>query len=190
MGKAPCGMAKEARMTYALCPMRYTLSYILEKYPSYHSEFQENYAVNPLIQSLLSLLKTDGVTKEEVYQNVIELFPQLCGAEKRQIYDYLQSNGQETEAGHSDCGSFSYTDERLKLDFPNPQVREVVLARFAGLSTPDGRTGMDLKEKMVPTQEEMKCGRGDAVRAVCSFCPQIDLCRNAVFAADQEEYYD
>lgn len=190
VGKAPCGMAKEARMTYALCPMRYTLSYILEKYPSYHSEFQENYAVNPLIQSLLSLLKTDGVTKEEVYQNVIELFPQLCGAEKRQIYDYLQSNGQETEAGHSDCGSFSYTDERLKLEFPNPQVWEVVLARFAGLSTPDGRTGMDLKEKMVPTQEEMKCGRGDAVRAVCSFCPQIDLCRNAVFAADQEEYYD
>lgn len=38
--------------------------------------------VNPLIQSLLSLLKTDGVTKEEVYQNVIELFPQLCGAKK------------------------------------------------------------------------------------------------------------
>ena len=33
-------------------------------------------------------------------------------------------------------------------------------------------------------------GQKDVVKTTCMFCPQIDLCRNAVFYGDQEDLYD
>ncbi len=41
---APVGMIKEARMDYALCPIKYVLGYVVDKYPTFQSEFQTTYA--------------------------------------------------------------------------------------------------------------------------------------------------
>ena len=49
---------------------------------------------------------------------------------------------------------------------------------------------MDLYEVMEAMNEEEVVGQKDVVKTTCMFCPQIDLCRNAVFYGDQEDLYD
>lgn len=83
----------------------------------------------------------------------------------------------------------STIDERIKIHYPNQFVRDVTKKRFGELVTPDGRTGLDLNEKMEARSGEM-VGDLDPVKLACSFCPHINYCKNAVYAADQENYYD
>ena len=54
----------------------------------------------------------------------------------------------------------------------------MALVQYGKLYTPDGRKGMDLYESM----EE----KPDA----CIFCQHASYCRNALYAGDQENYYD
>lgn len=191
--KTPSGIIKEAQMAYALCPMKYTLGYILEKFPTYQSEFQQNYALNAFISAMYSLMKDKGMTVDQVYKNVIELFPGLRNVEKRQIYDYISYDRREDDMdyGHrTPCGGYYYTDERLKIHYPNQQVREVAIERYGKLMTPDRRKGMDLYEVMEATNDEEMYGKKDIVKTACMFCPHIDYCRNAVYYGDQENLYD
>lgn len=191
--KAPKGMIKEARMAYALCPMKYTLGYVVEKHPTFSSDFQQNYAINALISAIYNLMKKDGVTVDKVYENVMELFPSLRKVEKRQVKDYISYDRREDDMDYgnrSECGGYYYTDERLKLHYPNQDVREVVIDRFGKLATPDGRTGLDLNEVMEATSDEEMHGRKDMVKMACVFCPHSEYCRNALYAMDQENYYD
>lgn len=50
--KMPVYTIKEAKMDYALCPMRYVLGYVMERHPVYETEFQQTYAINALIASI------------------------------------------------------------------------------------------------------------------------------------------
>ena len=191
--KIPSGMIKEARMAYALCPMQYILGYVVEKYPTYQSEFQQNYALNAFISAIYNLMKDKGMTVDQVYKNVMELFPGLRKVEKRQVYDYISYDRREDDMNYgvrTECGGYYYTDERLKLHYPNPQVREVAIERFGKLMTPDGRKGMNLYEVMEATNDEEMYGRKDIVRTACMFCPHMDYCRNAIYYGDQENFYD
>ena len=191
--KTPSGMIKEAKMAYALCPMKYTLGYILEKYPTFQSEFQQNYALNAFISAMYNLMKDKGMTVDQVYKNVMDLFPGLRKVEKRQVYDYMSYDRRENDMDYgnrTECGGFFYTDERIKLHYPNQKVREVTLGRFGKLMTPDGRKGMNLYEVMEATSEEEVFGGKDIVKTACMFCPHMDYCRNAIYAGDQENYYD
>ena len=179
--KAPMGMIKEARMDYALCPMRYVLGYVVEKYPSYQSEFQQNYALNALISAIHDLLKEEGITVDQVYKEVISLFPNMRTIEKRQVYDYLFYERKEDDMDYkhrTECGGHLYTDERIKIHYPSPEVRAEAITQFGKLVTPDGRKNMNLYEVM------------DEVVGACTFCPHIEYCRNALFSTDQENYYD
>lgn len=189
--KQPRDIIKEARMAYALCPMKYTLGYVTEKYPTFESDFQQSYALNALITAIYNLMKEQNVTINQVYKNVIELFPSLRKSEKRQVYDYIYDNGENDfdHGNRTECGGRFYTDERLKIYYPNQYVREVTTKRFGELPTPNGRTGLDLYEKMEARAGEMK-GDIDPVQLACSFCPHISYCKNAVYDADQEHYYD
>ncbi len=190
--KMPSAIVKEARMAYALCPMKYTLGYVLEKYPTYESDFQQSYALNALISAIYSLMKDQGMKVDEVYKNVIGLFPSLRKSEKRQVYDYISYDRGEIDKDYkyrTQCGSKYYTDERIKIHYPNQDVREVVKKRFGKLMTPDGRQGMDLNEKMEAKPSE-KVGDLDPVMQACSFCPHISYCKNAIYSVDQENYYD
>lgn len=190
--KQPRNIIKEARMAYALCPMKYVLSYVLEKHPTFESDFQQNFAVNALISAIFSLMKDQNITIDDVYKNIIDLFPKLRKSEKRQIYDYIYYDSDDDEAyfsSRTESGGKFYTDERLKIHYPNQLVREAAKERFGKLNTPDGRVGLDLFEVMEATRDEM-VGDKDPVNLACSFCPHINYCRNAVYASDRENFYD
>ena len=191
--KMPSDIIKEARMDYAVCPMKYVLGYVVEKHPTYSSDFQQNYALNAFISAIYNLMKDKGMTIDQVYRNVMSLFPGLRKIEKRQVYDYISYDRRENDMDYgnrTECGGFHYTDERIKLHYPNPQVREMAIGRFGKLMTPDGRKGIDLYEVMEATNEEEIVGRKDVVKTACMFCPHIDYCRNAMYYGDQENFYD
>ena len=191
--KMPSDTIKEAKMDYAVCPMKYVLGYVVEKHPTYSSDFQQNYALNAFISAIYNLMKDKGMTVDQVYRNVMSLFPGLRKVEKRQVYDYISYDRRENDMDYgnrTECGGFYYTDERIKLHYPNPQVREMAIGRYGKLMTPDGRRGMNLYEIMEATNEEEIIGRKDVVKTTCMFCPHIDYCRNAIYYGDQENFYD
>lgn len=191
--KSPRGMVKEAKMAYALCPMKYVLGYVTEKYPSFQSDFQQNYAMNALISSIYGLLRDKGVTINEVYDNVIELFPQLRKTERRQIRDFIRYDQNDDDLNYENrtqCGDYFFTDERIRIQYPNRKVRQLAVKRFTELFTPDGRKGMNLYEVMEATDREKVFGKKDDAKTACQYCPHIAYCRNAIYAGDQEDYYD
>lgn len=178
--KAPMGRIKEAGMDYALCPMKYVLGYVVEKFPTYQSDFQMNYALNAFISAIYNLMKGEGMKVDEAYEAVVALFPNLRKVEKRQVYDYISYDRRENDMDYgnrTECGGKYYTDERLKIHYPNQDVRGETLIKYAKLSTPDGRKGMNLYEVM-------------EVPDACIFCQHVSYCRNALYAGDQENYYD
>lgn len=178
--KAPLGMIKEARMDYALCPMKYILGYVVEKYPAYQSEFQMNYALNAFISAMYNLMKDQGMKVDDAFEAAVSLFPNMRKVEKRQVYDYISYDHRENDMDYgirTECGGKFYTDERLKIHYPNQDVRAQTIEKYARLSTPDGRRGMNLYEAM-------------EVENACVYCQHINYCRNAVFAGDQENCYD
>ena len=190
---SPVDMIKEARMAYALCPMKYTLGYVVDKYPTYQSEFQQNYAIDAFILAIYNLMKDKGMTVDQVYNNVMALFPGLRKVEKRQVFDYISNYNREDDYEYDTrekCGEYYYTDQRLNIHYPFQPLHEVVRGRFAKLATPDGRQGLNLYEVLeATTDEEMLNGR-DIVKSACMFCQHIDYCRNAIYVSDQEKYYD
>lgn len=191
--KMPSDTIKEAKMDYAVCPMKYVLGYVVEKYPTYSSDFQQNYALNAFISAIYNLMKDKGVTVDQVYRNVMTLFPGLRKVEKRQVYDYISYDRRENDMDYgnrTECGGFFYTDERIKLHYPNSQIRGMAIGRYGKLMTPDGRKGMNLYEVMEATNEEEIIGKKDVVKMTCMFCPHIDYCRNAIYYGDQENFYD
>lgn len=177
---APVGMIKEARMDYALCPMKYVLGYVVDKYPTFQSEFQTTYALNAFISAIYNLMKDKGMKVDEAYKAVVVLFPNMRKVEKRQVYDYIEYDRKENDMDYgnrTECGGKYYTDERLKIHYPNQDVREEAIIKFAKLNTPDRRRGLDLYEEL-------------EVREACTFCQHVSYCRNAIYAGDQENYYD
>lgn len=186
----PMDTAKEARMDYAICPMKYALGYIVEKYPTFQNEFHQNYAINGLIAAIYSLMKTRGLSIDEIYKNVIELFPAMRRVEKRQVYDYLQYENSFKDVdfeGRTELADVFYSDERLKVRFPNKNVRSQALGEYGKLLTPDGKTGMDFYK----TAADMDTDPYKKVDTdVCLFCQHQSYCRYAVFAVDAEALYD
>ena len=177
-------------MDYAICPMKYALGYIVEKSPTFQNEFHQNYAINGLIAAIHSLMRTRGMTIDEIYKNIISLFPAMRKVEKRQVYDYLQYQSGFSDvdyAGYSELGNMRYSDERLKVRFPNKDVRDQALEKYGKLLTPDGRTGMDF----YVTAADNETNPYKKVKLdVCLFCQHQDYCRHAAFAVDQEALYD
>lgn len=184
----PRGTVKEAKMDYALCPMRYVLGYVLEKHPSYQSEFQQNYAINAIISAIHGLMKDEGMTVDEIYHNMIMLFPNLRRIEKQQLYDYIANDHGETAmnySGRTQCGEWFITDERLKIHFPARYARERSLELYGKQSTPDRRDGMNLFEE--PKTEKDRVYRN---QEICAFCPQVSSCRRALFYGNEDWLYD
>ena len=69
-------------------------------------------------------------------------------------------------------------------------MRDIVIGRFGKLATPDGRKDMNLYEELAASSDEEKRGKKDMVKMSCIFCPHSEYCRNAIYAQDQESYYD
>ena len=176
--KMPLDTIKDARMDYALCPIRYILGYVLEKYPVYQSDFQQRYAVNAVISAIYGLMKNKGISIEEVYDQVISIFPTLRKVERRQIKDYIGYDDDDTAflTGRTETGKKYYTDERLRIQYPNTGVRKKAMKSFGMLATPDGRTDMDITEDVDSHNQ-------------CMFCPHASYCKNAIYFEDGERFY-
>lgn len=180
-------VSREAKMDYAICPMKYVLSYVVEKHPTYSAIFHQNYAINGLISAIYALTQEVGISQDDIYDNIIELFPNMRSIEKRQIKDYIYYEGRYEDMDFGNLtkkGDKYYTDERLKVFYPNRKVREAAVKQFGLLSTPDGRKGLNLYET-------------SDIDDACIYCPHEEHCRNARFAVDgktgrkeQEAYYD
>lgn len=193
----PIETAKEAGMDYAICPIRYALGYLADRFPSFSTEFHQNYAVNGLIAALDGVFREQGITgisADEIYQQTVELFPAMRNVEKRQVYDYLRGENSfhdSREAGVSVLGTMAFSGDRLKVRFPNQQVWEMALTEYGRLQTPDGRNGLDFGYPNMRTAEQD--GRRQEKKmsvSACLFCPQQNCCKYAVFQADQEALYD
>ncbi len=184
----PQATIKEARMDYALCPMKYILSYVVEKYPTYQSEFQQNYVLNAVISAIYSLMQEKGISVDEIYRNLMALFPNLRRIEKRQVYDYIGNDHGEHDMDYGNrtqCGSWFITDERLKIHFPGQYARQRSYDLYGKQNTPDRRDGMNLFDHPGRTDDTE-----ESLQEACAFCPHVNNCRNALFNGDQERLYD
>ena len=182
--KMPEQISKEARMDYAVCPVKYVLGYVLEEFPTFENEFQQNYAINSLIAVIYSLMKEEGISSDIVYDHVIELFPAMRKAEKRQVYDYLhyENSFHDVEfKGISELDSVLYTEERLKVRFPKKEIRDFALEEYVKLMTPDGKKKLDFYNTNLNNKL-----KGE----ICAFCQHQNYCGNALFKVDQEGFYD
>lgn len=175
---------KEARMDYSLCPMRYVLGYVADEFPWYQTEFQQTYAVNGLVWAVEGLWKKQGQKvsgeTEEICRQVLKLFPGMRKMEKRQISDFGSYEKKEDldYSGKTRCGERYYTDERLKVYFPEPKSRKAAEDAFLKLCTPDGRQGMDLS-------------RGPKKAEICRYCPQAESCLLVCYdKQEQEDFHD
>lgn len=55
------------------------------------------------------------MTVDQVYKQVIGLFPAMRKSEKRQVYDYISYDRNENDfdyGNRTECGGKYYTDER------------------------------------------------------------------------------
>lgn len=186
--RMPQETPKEAKMDYAICPMKYALGYVVENAPAFQNAFHQNYAINGLIAAIHSLMPQ--MTVDEAYENVIELFPAMRRVEKHQVYDYLyeqNSFGDPDLVGRSELADVQYTDARLMVRFPNKGIRDQALGRYSRLMTPDGQRGMDFyktaADEKTPSYKKTKLD-------VCLFCQHQQDCRYAEFPVDQEDLYD
>ena len=110
--------------------------------------------------------------------------------EKRQVYDYLKIEDSFKDRDFSEVselGEMSFTDKRLKVHFPNKDVREQAFTEYGKLLTPDGKNDIDFYATAADT---VKSSYQKTKMDVCLFCQHQDFCRYAVFYADQEALYD
>ena len=122
----------------------------------------------------------EGVSIEEIYENVMSLFPSMRKIEKRQVRDYISGDNSEEKFEYgrrTHYGNYYYTDERLKLQYPRSEAREKVIEAFSNLYTPNGRRGLNLAE-------------GPISDISCDLCPHISYCKIAKYAVDKEDLYD
>ena len=120
----------------------------------------------------------------------MKILPAMKNVEKRQIYDYLKEENSFSDLYYENTAELAnvhYTDERLKVRFPNKNIREQALKGFDNLGTQYGRAGMDFfataADKKTPAYKKKNLD-------VCLFCQHQSYCRYAEFVADQEALYD
>ena len=168
-------LPKDVRTDYAVCPVKYLYSYVLEARPRFFNSFQQGHALGGLIQAIMTVMKEQRISKGEVAKQVFALFPHMRQVEKQQILDYI--NALPFDKGLWDeYGDYMYPPARMEISYPDATLREVANKKYSELSSQIGRKGMDLFEST-------------DVKGACVYCPHADYCRNAIHALDQEDYY-
>lgn len=164
--------SNDAKMDYALCPLRFLYGYVLNDHPSYSSDFHLQFVISNMISAFRRLCPEYDA--DHVTNNVLDLFPYLNGSERRQIMDYSRI---AAPLGMTEFADRNYTDLRLKVLFPTQRMLELAQAEFGKLYTPDGRRGLEITD-----HTEFK--------DVCKYCQHSEYCRRVVFSIDQEDVYD
>lgn len=164
-------MADEAKMDYALCPLRYLYGYVLQDHPMYDSPFHIQFVASNAIGAFRSLCP--DIEPHEIERAVLSLFPNMTDIEKKQARDYVYSGDAglfTTYMGHE------YTKERYRIDFPNYGLLDDARHAFGALYTRNGRRGLRLDR---PTE----------FKGACMYCAHSAYCRRAVHSIDQDDHY-
>lgn len=148
--KAPSdSLPEEVKMDWLLCNRRYAYSYILNYLPAYTSEFHYSFLLSNLIGGFASV---SGIEKEEVANNIFELFPFLRHVQKRQANDY--SNCTELRESYSE-DNVEYPAKRLAIHYINKDVLKMahnLRDEYADLGIPNKHDSF------------------------CVYCPYSELC--------------
>ena len=78
---------KQMKESMERCPLMYFYGYVLDFPPTSTEESQESNTIQQVLLEIRKLVLHDKISKETVFQHIIELFPMLKHIEKSQIYD-------------------------------------------------------------------------------------------------------
>ncbi len=155
-------MIPESNMEYALCPKRLLYGYILKDHPSFTGDFLQGFAIGGLINSLKAFSVEVGISKDDVWENVRTLFPQLSLVEWRNILDRSPPSMDDQYKVY--CGR-KYSDRRLDVRFP-PPIR---------------------KDALKVPNYDVDVIVGYPSKARCKYCPHTHHCPDAVFESDIDD---
>ena len=165
----------DSEMEYALCPMRFVYSNVLGNRPTYANEYLQNRAIVRMIQILYRLLGKE-YDVNEVAKQVLQLFPNIRKAEKRQLLDDAKRwRIPKPEMDYTIFDGKRYTDWRLNLTFTDEKSYEQARSLVAKLMSQEGRRDISYEPK------------GESGSHNCEFCPHARYCRRAIFGVDYKE---
>lgn len=182
---------KDAQMDYAVCPLRYLYGYLVDDAPRFRDEFMQRYSISSLIVAISNVLKDKGIPVKEVYKNVMELFPSVKGSSKREIYDYIMggrddyNDNNEGIVGKYKFGNVKYSEQRLRVHFPDYKGRQEAIKSYGELDTEKGKKSIKLTKPGFSYTPEGMVSKTHP----CAFCPQVDICKYSVFPKDREKVY-
>ena len=152
----------EVAFDTGICPRRYLYGYILKENPSFSTDFHYGFAIGGLLSAIKGTQGTGRYTRDEIEQNVFNLFPFLLDVEKRNIID---RTARPRFTGSTRFRDVQYTDYRLGVHFPSPL--------------------WDAMEKSrIDLRQEIDILSSAPAEASCMYCPHSDCCPNSMFKGD------
>ena len=151
--------AIEAKMDASLCPWRSIYGYVLSENPTYSSDFHYGFVLSNLIGALV---KVSGMSKKNVGDMVLALFPYLRDVEKQQIMDHIPSLGDDDTDIMDDA---SYPQARLLVHFLQRRIR----------TKAEDALGQQMQESALYEADL----EAEKKHELCMYCPYSTACPRA-----------
>lgn len=123
--EVPQNVPEEVIMDYLLCRQKYVYSYLLNRLPSYTSEFHYLFIVSKLITSLSIVGECE---KQVVAQQIYGLFPYFRNIELRQSTDFASNKGGIPDSFEWD--GIQYPGYTMLPHYLNDDVIQLARNRF------------------------------------------------------------
>ena len=147
---------EETNMAVIACKWRYLYGYIVNKRPTYSSDFHYGFGISSLIKAITA---TADLSKETAARTVFELFPYLRDVEKQQIADYSDTHKRHEQTS---VDNILYTTARLDVHFLMESEAKELRSKLIDKKGPDVR---EIKYDEPPNGKH------------CKYCPFKDDCR-------------
>lgn len=121
----PENVPEEVVMDYLLCKQKYVYSYLLNRLPSYTSEFHYSFELSKLISSLSIVGECD---KQDVARQIYQLFPFFRNIELRQSTDFASKKSSIPDPFEWD--NVQYPGHVLLPHYLNDDVINIARDRF------------------------------------------------------------
>ncbi|WP_035766755.1 hypothetical protein [Butyrivibrio sp. NC2002] len=179
---------KEAKMDFAVCPLRYLYGYLLNDRPVFQSEFVQKRSIYSLVVAISNLPGVKGIGLDEIYRNVSGLFPGMRESDKKEIYKSLTERKPFEDndiTGMDFEGDLYFTEERLRVHFPDWKSLKNAIQEYGKIGTKEGEKEISFKK---PSASYISEGRMSKSHP-CSYCPNIEWCKHSLYPRDKEKIY-
>lgn len=150
--RAPENVPEEVIMDYLLCKQKYVYSYLLNRLPSYTSEFHYSFELSKLI-SALSIVGECG--KQDVARHIYQLFPFFRKIELRQSTDFASKKSSIPDSFEWD--NIQYPGHVLLPHYLNDDV-------------------IDMARKRLTDYCDSKSTTPEVKVDTCKYCQYSDIC--------------